>query len=278
MEIRLGPAGLPISLEKNRNTIEAIKFLREIGLNAMEIEFVRNIYLDKNSAKEVRKEAEKNNVELSVHAPYFINLLGEKTTIQNSIKRIVESAKIAEILDAKFVVVHAAYYGKYSKEEAYQKMIEITNKILEKLDKAKIKNSKIAYETMAKESQFADLETLLKLKEEINDKRINICIDFAHIFVRNDGKIDYKKILDVLEQHGFKELHTHFSNVKYNLKTKKFQDIHIPINSHPKFEPLAKEIINRNFEKVTIISESPILEKDSLKMKKIFEELGIKIV
>jgi len=275
MEIRLGPAGLPISLEKNRNTIEAIKFLREIGLNAMEIEFVRNVYLNEKNAKEVKEEAEKNDIYLSVHAPYFINLLGEKKVVQNSIKRIVESMKIAEILNARFCVVHAAYYGKLSKEEAFQKMINITNKILEKLDKVKIKNSKIAYETMAKESQFADLETLLKLKEEINDDRIDICIDFAHIFVRNDGKIDYKKIFDSVE--GFEELHTHFSNVKYNLKTKKFQDIHVPINSHPKFEELAKELIKRNFKRVTIISESPILEKDSLKMKKIFEEFGIKI-
>jgi deoxyribonuclease-4 len=275
MEIRLGPAGLPISLEKNRNTIEAIKFLREIGLNAMEIEFVRNVYLNEKSAKEVKEEAEKNDIYLSIHAPYFINLLGEKKVVQNSIKRIVESMKIAEILNARFCVVHAAYYGKLSKEEAFQKMINITNKILEKLDKVKIKNSKIAYETMAKETQFADLETLLKLKEEINDDRIDICIDFAHIFVRNDGKIDYKKIFDSVE--GFEELHTHFSNVKYNLKTKKFQDIHVPINSHPKFEELAKELIKRNFKRVTIISESPILEKDSLKMKKIFEEFGIKI-
>jgi len=276
MEIRLGPAGLPISL-KSKNTIEGIKFLKEIGLNAMEIEFVRNIYLNKESAKEVRKEAEKNDIYLSVHAPYFINLLGNEKVIKNSVKRIVESMKIAEILNAKFVVVHAAYYGKYSKEEAFQKMIEVTNNILEKLDEEKIKNSKVAYETMAKESQFADLKTLLKLKEEVNDKRIDVCIDFAHIFVRNDGKIDYKEILDLLEENNFEELHTHFSNAKYNLKTKKFQDVHIPINSHPKFKPLAKELISRSFKRVTIISESPILEKDSLKMKKIFEELGIKI-
>ena len=275
MEIRLGPAGLPISLEKNRNTVEAIRFLRKIGLNAMEIEFVRNIYLNEKSAEEVKKEAEKNDIYLSVHAPYFINLLGEEKVVQNSMKRIVESIKIAEILNARFCVVHAAYYGKLSKDEAFQKMVDVTRKILEKLDEEKIKNSKIAYETMAKESQFADLETLLKLKEEINDDRIDVCIDFAHIFVRNNGKIDYKKVFDLVE--GFEELHTHFSNVKYNLKTKKFQDVHVPINSHPRFDELAKELIKRNFKRVTIISESPILEKDSLKMKKIFEELGIRI-
>lgn len=275
MEIFLGPAGIPVSLEENRNTVEGIKKVKELGLNAMEIEFVKSIYLNEKSAREVRKVAEENKVYLSIHTPYFINLLGEKHTVENSIKRILQSVKIAEILNAKYVVVHSAYYGKYSKEEAFNKMVEITNKILEEFDKLKIKNSCIAYETMAKESQFADLETLVKLREVVNDKRIDVCVDFAHIFVRNNGKIDYKKILDFLEQN-FEEVHSHFSNVKYNLKTKKFQDVHVPINSHPPFKPLAEEILKHNFKKFTIISESPILEKDSLKMKKIFEELGYK--
>jgi len=43
----------------------------------------------------------------------------------------------------------------------------------------------------------------------------------------------------------------------------------------PPFEPLAKEIIKRKTD-ITIISESPITDLDSLKMKKIFEKLGHK--
>ncbi|MEK6909623.1 MAG: endonuclease IV, partial [Candidatus Aenigmatarchaeota archaeon] len=56
-------------------------------------------------------------------------------------------------------------------------------------------------------------------------------------------------------------------------KKGEFVDVHVPINGHPPFEPLAKEIIKRKLG-ITIISESPVLEIDSLKMKKIFEKLG----
>jgi endonuclease IV len=38
---------------------------------------------------------------------------------------------------------------------------------------------------------------------------------------------------------------------------------------------LAKEILKRKID-INIISESPILEQDSFKMKKIFEKLGYK--
>jgi deoxyribonuclease-4 len=44
-------------------------------------------------------------------------------------------------------------------------------------------------------------------------------------------------------------------------------------DKNPPFTPLAKEILNRNLN-VTIICESPITWKDSLKMKSIFENLG----
>ncbi len=266
MKVYFGPAGIPISSEK-RDTISGLKKVKELGLEAMEIEFVRNIYLNEKSAKEVKKVNDELGIKLSVHAPYFINLLSDKkSVVEKSKKLIIKSLKIAEILNAEFVVVHAAYYGKLEKEDAFEKMKKIT---LEILKKVKLKKTKLAYETMAKESQFADFETLLKLYDEINREDFSICIDFAHIFVRNGGKIDYKYIFDELEKRNINKIHSHFSNVKFNLKAKKFIDVHVPINSHPDFIQLAKEIKKRDVE-ITIISESPILEKDAMKMKNIF--------
>lgn len=273
MEIRLGPAGLPIGLKESRNTVEGIKFVHEIGLNAMEIEFVRNIYLDEKSSKIVGKIARDLDVKLSIHAPYFINLLSEKSlTVLRSKKLIIKCMELASLMGASPVVVHSAYYGKLKPNEAFKKMVKITKEILLQAKKMKL-NTQLSYETMAKTSQFGSLEELLKLKEEVNDESFSVTVDFAHIFVRNNGKIDYKEIFDKIEESGIKTLHSHFSNVKYSLNKKRFVDIHIPINSHPPFKPLAEEILRRKKD-ITIISESPLLEKDSLKMKKIFEFLG----
>jgi deoxyribonuclease-4 len=273
MKIYLGPGGNCITA-KESSTLGSFERLKELNLNAQEIEFVRSIYLSPKAAEEVGRLAKNYGILLSVHAPYFINLLSDKKeTVEASIKRILESLDRAERMEAKFVVVHAAYYGKLSKEEAFKKMKEITLKIIEEMEKMGIKKTKLAYETMAKESQFADLDELLRLMKEVKSKLLTVCVDFAHLYCIGNGKIDYSAILDRLKE--FRHIHSHFSNVKYNLNTKKFSDIHIPIDSHPPFEPLAKEILKRNFD-ITIISESPKLELDSLKMKETFEKLGYK--
>ncbi|MEM5836569.1 MAG: TIM barrel protein [Candidatus Aenigmatarchaeota archaeon] len=273
MKIFLGPAGVGIG-SKDRSSIGGIKYVKEIGLNCMELEFVRGVKMSREMAKEAGEISKELGIQLTVHAPYFINLLSEKkSTVEESKKRIFESLDRAELMQAKAVVVHAGYYGNLSREEAFEKMKKVTEEILDEMKKKGIKTL-LAYETMAKESQFADLEELLKLKKEVKSKLLTVNIDFAHLFVRNNGKINYGEILEKVKD--FEHLFTHFSNVKYNVNSKKFLDVHVPINSHPPFKPLAEEILKRKID-VTIISESPVLEQDSLKMLKIFEELGAKI-
>jgi len=55
---------------------------------------------------------------------------------------------------------------------------------------------KLAPETTGKASQFAGLDELLRLKRSTG---CDICIDFAHLYARNQGKIDYN---DVFKQIG----------------------------------------------------------------------------
>jgi deoxyribonuclease-4 len=176
-------------------------------------------------------------------------------------------------MGAKAVVVHAAYYGSLSKEAAFEKMKSITEEILDEMKKIGISKTLLAYETMAKESQFGGLDELLRLMREIKSKQLTVNIDFAHLFARNNGEIDYHEILEKLK--GFDQIFSHFSNVKFNPKTKKFVDVHVPINSHPPFKPLAEEILKKKLN-ITIISESPILEQDSLKMLQTFKKLDPK--
>jgi len=269
MKVYLGPAGIPNSAEE-KTTLSGLMKVSELKLNAMEVEFVRSIYLNRKTAEEVGELAQQLKIQLTVHAPYFINLLSEKKdVVEASKKRVLASLDRAEAMNAEAVVVHAAYYGKLSEEEAFKKMHEVTLSILDEGFKPKL-----AYETMAKKSQFADLDTLLNLINEVKSNRLTVCVDFAHLFVRNEGKISYSEVLNKLK--NFTHVYSHFSNVKYNVKTKKFMDVHEPINNHPPFKPLAEEILKRKLN-ITIVSESPILEFDSLKMKKILQDLGLKI-
>lgn len=267
MKIKLGPAGIPISFDGS--SVEAVPFVKKIGLQAMEVEFVRGVHMSNATAKELGIVAKENNIELSIHAPYYINLSSkEKIKIIQSKKRILDSMERGEVMGAKLVVIHPGYYGEHPPEKCYSIIKEQCQDIVDR------HNGKIllGLETTAKKAAFGSTEEIVKLCKSV--KGCVPVIDFAHLFARQGGAIDYAKILDKFK--SFKHLHCHFSNMKRN-KQGGYSDNHLPIDHAPPFEPLAKEILRRKLD-VTIISESPILEKDSLKMKKIFEKLGYKFI
>jgi len=271
MKVFLGPAGLPMASEGN--TIDGIRKVKELGLNAMEIEFVRQVYMNEKTAEETNQVAKENEVRLSVHAPYYINLCSKDAkVIKESKERILKSLLIGEIAGADAVAVHAAYYSGLAPEQAYDKLKENVLDILDKARSKGIKHIKFGLETMGKESQFGSLDEITKLCKDIGSKQLVPYIDWGHLFVRGEGRIDYREVFDKLEILKLDHINSHFEGVGKNKKGE-FVDEHVPINSHPPFEPLAKEILKRKLS-ITIISESPILEQDSLKMKLVFKKVA----
>jgi len=266
-KIWLGPSGIP-SVSRINSSIEGIKTVAGIGLNAMEINFTHGIHMGLDMARECGETSKEFDIRLSVHAPYYINLLSKKERIINeSEKRILDSVERAHIMNADMVVFHTGYYTGLSKDAAFkivkQKCEEMTN-IMEKKGWLDVR---LGLETSGKHSAFGYLDELLALNK--SNKQCIPVLDFAHIFAKDYGKIDYGKIFDRVKK--FKHLHTHFSGIEY---TSKGERVHLTIeHNQPPFEPLGKEILKRKLS-ITIISESPILEIDSLKMQKIFQKLG----
>ena len=72
-QLLFGCPGIPASTEPH-NTIEGIKRIRELGLDAMEFEFVRSVHVKKTQTETVKKTAQDNNVLLTCHGQYWVNL------------------------------------------------------------------------------------------------------------------------------------------------------------------------------------------------------------
>jgi|Deesub1362A_J573_1020465.scaffolds.fasta_scaffold01394_16 deoxyribonuclease-4 len=265
MKIFLGPAGIPTTV-KDKGVIEGVLEVSRLTLNAMEIQFTYGVNMKEEVARKVGKVAMENNVLLSVHAPYYVNLNSEEEEkIKKSKERIISSLQKADLMEAKYVVFHAAYYGKSSPEECYEKVKSEIEEIMETVRMNRWKSIP-APETTGKRNQFGTLDELLKLSEETG---CALCVDFAHIYARNGGKIDYREIFDKLS--SFEHIHSHFSGIEFG---KSGEKRHLTIESsedNPPLKPLIKEVIKRDLS-ITIISESPILEQDSLLMKKVIEE------
>jgi deoxyribonuclease-4 len=276
MAIFVGPGGAPIS-SPDRSTLAGIKECARLGLNAMEVEFVRGVKMSAETAGEVGKAAAENGVRLSVHAPYYINLISKDAAIvKKSIERIVDSLHRGHLMGADAVAVHAAYFGELSPDDAMEQLVERTKDILDAADKRGASDIRLGYETMAKRGQWGSLEETVEMCR-LFKKRVVPYLDWGHLFARGGGKIDYAAILDALEKLKLVHINSHFNCVRESKTGDGYVDIHEPVaKKTPDFAPLAKELVRRKAD-ITLICETPLLEEDALKMKAMLEKAGAKI-
>lgn len=268
VEIRLGPAG---SGGYANSTLEGVQKLPRLGLQCLEVEFVRGVGMGIPLAKRVGAEAKKQDIKLSCHAPYYLNLASkEKAKIQQSKKRILDSCERMHHMGGGPVVFHPSYFGGQDREKVFQTTKEAILDMMKTIRKNKW-NCMLAPETTGKHSALGSLEETIRL---VKETRCFLCVDFAHLFARNYGRIDFAEVLDKLKPLKLKHLHFHFSGIEYSSKGEKN---HIPLNHSPDFRKFAIELLKQKWLKsATIISESPITYIDSLKMKKILEDMGYK--
>jgi len=96
-KLLFGTAGVPLSASPS-STLAGIKRIAQVGLECLEIEFVKGVKMGTDLAQKIREEAEALNVALSVHAPYYVNLnSAEEGKRLASQERILTSARMAEV-------------------------------------------------------------------------------------------------------------------------------------------------------------------------------------
>src|SRR3989344_2004930 len=240
-KIFLGPAGVA-TVSKDRSTLGGIRTVHDIGLNAMEVEFVRGVKMKPQLAEEVGQLAKELKINLTVHAPYYINLCSKsKQIIEASKQMILDSADRGERMGAEAVAIHTAYYSGLTPQQAFEKVKEGFLDILEEMKSRGMTHVKLGAETMGRWSQFGSLEETIALWKELKYQVIPF-IDWSHLYVRGKGTIDYGKVFDVLKTLKLKHIYSHFQNVEKNKKGE-FVDVHKPLDHSPPFEPLAKEIL-----------------------------------
>ena len=82
-----------------RSTLDAPRFISEIGLDAYEYEAGNGIASSRETLALLGAEAKKHNVKMTFHTPYFISLSGiEEEKRLKSIKYIDDSLKAAKLI------------------------------------------------------------------------------------------------------------------------------------------------------------------------------------
>jgi deoxyribonuclease-4 len=266
-----GISGLPVGEDDEKFVYKTgISYLKKINLDAMELPFVRSVNITDKNYKGVLDSKLENDFYLSAHGSYYINLNSdEEEKIEKSKERIIKGALALEKVKGKSLVFHPGFYLKDSKEETF-------NTIKKELSELPDLGIKYRLETTGKPTQFGTLEEIVNLSKEIST--CAPCIDFSHLHARGNGILknydNFARILDFigtqLGEEALSDMHIHMSGINYTLKGERN---HLPFEeSDFNYKACLKALFDFRV-KGCIICESPLLEKDALKLKEYYTSL-----
>ena len=261
--IRIGQAGIPLSCKGRTNKDGLVYTKKILDLNAMEVQFVRGLYIMEDEEAEFMKDYSKeNDVELHVHSPYYINLAGSGEEVDLSLEKVLYSARLADKMGAKTVVVHPGYYGEHSEKKTSKKIIKSAKKIQSVFKKEKLK-VKLGIETMGKQKVFGSLDEIIDICQNV--KGVIPVIGLGHIHARTNGGLkkreDFEEVFAKLKPLRLRHYLIHLTGVMYEDGNEYY---HIPIKKGDMpLAPLIDLILDKNYN-VTFISESPLLEHDAV--------------
>jgi deoxyribonuclease-4 len=269
-KLLFGTAGIPASAKK-QDTVNGIKRVRELGLDAMELEFVYGVKMGMETAGLVKQAAGEAKVSLSVHAPYYINLNAQdrkKTAMSR--QNILRSCRAGHAAGAHIVLFHPGFYMGKSPEETMAKVSENLEGVLEAMEKESL-GINLGLETTGKKSAFGNLGEVLALSEKY--RGVLPVIDFSHLHARGNGSLTdesaFSGILGKVPAKFLKGLHIHASGMNFTDKGERnhldFEDKGNSFNYRAMLTALKKHGVSG-----TVICESPDIEGDALLMKKFF--------
>jgi len=141
---RFGPAGVPAMLRQMGAKLEDVpKLLRVEELDAFEYAAVRwgqKPQMRQEEAEKLGAEARRNDVLLSMHGSYYINLAGDAETVEASKRRLIACATAAKWMGAYVLVFHAGFYCGAGKTETYRKTVQAITEVAETLKAEGITN------------------------------------------------------------------------------------------------------------------------------------------
>ena len=280
--IKFGPSGNSESFyaEGFSHTEEAPAFVKKRGLDCFEYSFGRGVRMSDDKAISIGEAFQAEDVEISVHAPYFINFANvDDEMAAKSYGYVLDSAKMLRLMGGKRVVFHPAAQGKLSREDAVS-LTEDRLKILR--DYVYLNNMQdliFSPETMGKTAQIGTVEEIARFCKI--DPIYVPCVDFGHINAREQGSLkaaaDYKSRLEYLIlELGFermKHFHVHFSKIMYGAKG---EIKHLTFEDEvygPEFEPLAVALKELGLEPYIVSESAGTQAEDARRMKDIYNLL-----
>ena len=281
--IWIGPSGNSDSFYEQgyKSSVQMPGWLRNMGLNAYEYSCSKGVKIREETAWALGKEAEKNGIMLSIHAPYYINMASRDEKIRNrSVSYILETLEAAKWIGAKRVVVHTGSCSGMDRKEAFMTAESVLVYTLKMADELGLSGIHICPETLGKINQLGTLSEILHMC--LLDERLIPTIDFAHLHARSLGKMDsleaFENVIRTIENYlgseRMKNIHIHFSRIEFGEGGEKRHRTMDETEYGPEFKFLAEAVCKFDMSPVIICESRGVMAEDAVKMLNIYKEIA----
>jgi deoxyribonuclease-4 len=275
---RFGTVGSPMGTPKKPGgSVGAIQFSKSIGLTAFELGWVQSVRVSEETCAVIKAVAADQDVAVSVHAPYFINLNATSDEWPKSRKRLMDAAHYGNLAGATDIIFHPGSYFKNDPAEVLKVAIPRLRGCLDDLRKSGNPVT-LRPETMGKSAMLGSFEDALAMAQAIEG--VQPCLDFAHLHARpGDGTMntrrEWSSLLDAYEKaigkQALRHLHIHLSGIEYGPKGEKH---HLELKEADLNLKALFQALHDHGCAGRILCESPIMEEDGLKMKRAWNRVS----
>ncbi len=258
-------------------TIQMPEWLNKKGLDLFEYSFGRGVRITAQTAEAIGSEADKYGIEMSVHAPYFINFASvEQEKADNSINYLTSSLEALKHFHGKRCVFHPGAEGKQPRNEAFARTIDNFSRALDVIKQQGLDDLFVCPEAMGKQAQIGTVDEVISLCKLAPN--VYPCVDFGHVNSLWGGALksaeDFQRIIDKmfdsLGEEKTKNMHVHFSKIMYGAKGE-IKHLTFADNVYgPEFEPLCEVIVKNGLTPHVLCESAGTQMLDSLYMKNFY--------
>ncbi len=266
-----GTAGVPFS-SADDSSVAGIARVKELGLDALEIEFVQGVRMGLDTAARIKETAARLGVRLSVHAPYHINFNSDNPGIRLASRdRLLKTARVGAACGAASAVFHAAFYGQDPPEKTYEAVADELRAVMSIVRSERL-GIALRVETMGKRAQFGSLDEVLQLCRDVDG--LKPCLDFSHLHAR-EGKVnsylEFERVLNKVARklgpRSLRDIHIHIAGIHFGDKG---EIKHLNLEETEfRYDEWLQALRDLGVAGL-VICESPNLEADAVMLKKLY--------
>lgn len=279
--IKFGPSGNSLSFVAAgiKHTEDAAVLVKNMGLDCYEYSFGRGVHMGEEKARSLGAAFAAQGIEISVHAPYYINFAGGDEGVEKSIGYVLSSAHMCKLMGGKRIVFHPASQGKMNRDEAVRITANGIAALADSIRAAGLDDLIYCPETMGKLRQIGTLEEVAEFCAV--DKFFVPCIDFGHLNSREGGSLKTEadfvsRINYLIAALGFERvcgMHVHFSKIEYGAKGELRHLTFEDEKYGPDFEPFIAAVKRTGIHPYIVCESAGTQAEDALKMKEYYNKI-----